>query len=359
MEKTNMYSIHKTGKCIDATVQEIRKIVGAHILMGVVQFPRLRMYWSPATRIHFFDELRLSRNRFETLRNNLHIVDVNADHDQRDKLWKVRPIISSFENRCEQLELEENLCIDESIIPFEGQLSIKQYVKGKPNPWGVKVFMLCGASGIIYARLYIKAQLHFLKICMDNTPLRMKCPLKSEKELQKIGRGSSDSLVTEDGKIVAVRWYDNKVVNMASNFVGIEPQDEVKRWDRKAGEYRMVTRPSVIRYYNNSMGGVDKNDPNRTISHLYSIEKMDITSHIPLLQLGSLQFMARVSARYEPGMRIWKGFATIYCGNCRKPSILRIRQCTEARKTTVRSFKYEFTCSHASQTPEAQRDTWK
>ncbi|KAL1486515.1 hypothetical protein MTO96_046927 [Rhipicephalus appendiculatus] len=34
--------------------------------------------------------------------------------------------------------------------PLLGKLDIKQYVKGKPKPWGVKVYMLCGASGIIY-----------------------------------------------------------------------------------------------------------------------------------------------------------------------------------------------------------------
>lgn len=47
---------------------------------------------------------------------------------------------------------------------------------------------------------------------------------------------------------------------MASNFVGMDPQDEVKRWDRKEGKYVMVKRPAVIRLYNVSMGGVDKSD---------------------------------------------------------------------------------------------------
>ena len=68
-----------------------------------------------------------------------------------DKLREVSPLITAFEKRCKELDLEENLCIHESITPFKGQLAIKQYIEETPTPgpWGVKVFMLCGAFGII------------------------------------------------------------------------------------------------------------------------------------------------------------------------------------------------------------------
>lgn len=268
------------------------------------------MYWKPATRIQFVNDTCYPRNRLESLRNNLHIVDVNKERINNDKLWTVRPIIKSFEKRCEELLIEENLCIDESIIPFKGQLVVKQFIKGKPNPWGVKVFMLCGASGIIYRSVVYQGSstlsvdlqekysatnglvVHLAgripeheghKLYCDNyftsLPLLQEllekgvfvagtiranrletCPLKSEKQLNLCGRGIADSYVTEVKKIVVVQWYDNKSVNMASNFVAIEPEDEVKRWDRKKGAYVMVKRPAIIRLYNSSMGGVDKND---------------------------------------------------------------------------------------------------
>lgn len=54
--------------------------------MGIIRFPRLRMYWTPATRIKFIEDLHLSRNRFEQMRNNLNITDVNAEHNKTDKL---------------------------------------------------------------------------------------------------------------------------------------------------------------------------------------------------------------------------------------------------------------------------------
>ncbi|KAL3223623.1 hypothetical protein MRX96_027296 [Rhipicephalus microplus] len=91
----------------------------------------------------------ISRNRFKKLRNTLHIVDANKP-DINDRLWKVRPLLKNFQARCHDLEVEEHLCIDEQIVPSKGRLDIKQYVKGKPHPWGVTVFMLCGESGLIY-----------------------------------------------------------------------------------------------------------------------------------------------------------------------------------------------------------------
>lgn len=41
-----------------------------------------------------------------------------------------------------------------------------------------------------------------------------KCPLKTEKELKKSGRGSSDCVVSADGNIAITRWMDNRAVTL-------------------------------------------------------------------------------------------------------------------------------------------------
>lgn len=48
------------------------------------------------------------------------------------------------------MKVERNVCIDEHIVQFTGKLGIKQYVKGTPFPWGIKIFLLCGESGMFY-----------------------------------------------------------------------------------------------------------------------------------------------------------------------------------------------------------------
>lgn len=67
-----------------------------------------------------------------------------------------------------------------------------------------------------------------------------KPPLISDKDLAKKGRGNSDSVVSDDGKIVVVKWQDNKPVHLASNFVGIGTTDAAKRWDKKSGRHVKV-----------------------------------------------------------------------------------------------------------------------
>lgn len=49
-----------------------------------------------------------------------------------------------------ELGLENKLSIDEQMVPFKGKINVKQYIKGNPCPWGIKIFAICGTSGIMY-----------------------------------------------------------------------------------------------------------------------------------------------------------------------------------------------------------------
>lgn len=142
-----MPSIFHDGKSVLTDEEEIRRLTALHLAMGVIHYPRLRMYWKPSFKTELLSSVSMSRNRFEKLRNCLHIVDVNGDHDANDRLWKVRPLLNSFQERCRHLPAEERLCVDQQIIPFKGKLDIKQYVKGKPNPWGVSVHVVWCVGG--------------------------------------------------------------------------------------------------------------------------------------------------------------------------------------------------------------------
>lgn len=226
-----------------------------------------------------------------------------------DKLYKVRPIIDSVRQRCLQLELEENLCIDEQIIPFRGKLSIKQYIKGKPSPWGLKVYALCGKSGMPYDFIVYQGAtteldgdllkcfgfcsaivLHLSqripmneinhKLYFDNFFSSYACfevlldrnilgagtirvnrfkdpPMLPAKEFESKGRGFAQDVISRDKKVIVTKWYDNKTVHLASNFVGIGQSDIARRWDKKEKIYIDINRPEVVRLYNYSMGGVD------------------------------------------------------------------------------------------------------
>jgi hypothetical protein len=53
-----------------------------------------------------------------------------------------------------------------------------------------------------------------------------KCPLKTEKALQKEGREALDSQVSEEG-ILIVKWFDNKEMTVGTNYCTILSSPQV------------------------------------------------------------------------------------------------------------------------------------
>jgi len=90
-------------------------------------------------------------NQFFSLRSNFHLIDNSSiPRDNTNKFIKVRPIYEAINNKIKSIPKERNLSVDEQIISFKGHLQMKQYVKGKPCPWGIKAFLLCGSCGMVY-----------------------------------------------------------------------------------------------------------------------------------------------------------------------------------------------------------------
>ena len=83
-----------------------------------------------------------------------------------------------------------------------------------------------------------------------------------DKELEKKGRGSYEELVSDNTshEVCYVKWHDNKIVNIVSNFARASPVTVVERYDSKQKKVVDVSCPDIIRRYNKSMGGVDLAD---------------------------------------------------------------------------------------------------
>lgn len=82
-----------------------------------------------------------------------------------------------------------------------------------------------------------------------------KCPLKTKKELKKKGRGCFD-YKSSDGIVVA-SWYDNAVVNLASNKCSVMSIHLARRYRAEKKAHVDIPCPSLVKAYNKSMGGVD------------------------------------------------------------------------------------------------------
>lgn len=309
-ENTNLYAVQKATRFAPTNIEELKTFVGIHILMGNLHYPRVKFYWDPQLNISQISQA-MPINRFYSLRTNLHFVDVESeDINKNDRFWKVRPLFDVIRTRCLALPLETYLSIDEQMVPFKGHLNVKQYVRNKPNPWGVKIYALCGVSGTLFdfilyqgsttevdkgdqenlglgaamvMKLSERIDQRNVQLYFDNyfsnyqllQYLRQKniyatCtarvdrfnhpPFTADNELKKKGRGTMEQLVSGDGEVILTKWFDNKAVITASNFMGIGEPDSCRRWDKINKEFVQVKRPEVIKNYNLYMGGIDKMD---------------------------------------------------------------------------------------------------
>lgn len=73
-------------------------------------------------------------------------------------------------------------------------------------------------------------------------------------------KGYFEEMFNRGHDVVLTIWVDNRIVNMAFNFIGVGVSYKVNIWDKTSKKYFEISRPEVIRRYNASMGGVDKMD---------------------------------------------------------------------------------------------------
>lgn len=146
-EQSNMYYLQARGRTLRTTANEIRKFFGVSIIMANLSFPRIRMFWQQSTRVDRI-ATAVPVNTYFQLCTNLHINAAQGpDAQNRNKFWKVQPVVDVVQNRCLKLPHEEYTSVDEQMIPFTGQVPAKQFIKSKPNPVGVKNFVIYGISG--------------------------------------------------------------------------------------------------------------------------------------------------------------------------------------------------------------------
>ncbi|GFX96327.1 piggyBac transposable element-derived protein 3 [Trichonephila clavipes] len=316
VEQTNLYAFEKKGDRYTSTdIKEVKIFAGIHIIMGVLQMPQIRMYWSKTCNVPKITE-NMNRNRFYELRNTLHFVDKNnmTESQKRDKLFLVRPILEVFRNACLTLPRTECLSIDEQMMPFSGRCPMRQYLPSKPNPVGLKIFVLAAPDGLVLdfliytgadtvlvedKQLYglggavvkhlvgtiptakvthiftdryftglaildylVSRNIYLTGTVMTNRTDGVAGSFPKDIDME---RGSSVSRRREDGKACLVKWKDKKSVLLLSSAFGIKPEGSCKRWAKEQRQRVDVRQPAIVRSYNTYMGGVDMMD--RLISY--------------------------------------------------------------------------------------------
>ena len=133
------------------TSDEIYKFLGIFIFSGYHHVPLERDFWStqPDLQVPYISN-EMSRNRYLKIKQYLHLAD-NHNLKQGDKVGKFRPIYDDFNRNLNQFGLlHSKLSIDESMVPYKGLHSIRQYMKSKPIKFGYKLWAMCGVDGYTY-----------------------------------------------------------------------------------------------------------------------------------------------------------------------------------------------------------------
>ena len=312
VERTNKYArIEKNKPIFETSIGEMRLFVAILFTSGYAPLPRRRLYWESADDVkNAAISGAMTRNRFDELIMCLHVSD-NEHLAANDRMAKVRPLFDALNLRflAEFPRSQNQLSIDESMVPYYGRHSAKQFIRGKPIRFGFKVWSIntplgyciqldpyqgagvtdsqLGLGGSVVAKLadclppaaekytlYFDNfftglnLLHFLsgKNILATGTVRAnrvdKCPLLPVDKMKKADRGTYDYRLDSTTGIIVTRWNDNSVVTLASNCHGIAPLGTAKRWSRTERKFVDISQPYVIDRYNRHMGGVDRMDQN-------------------------------------------------------------------------------------------------
>lgn len=291
------------------TKDELRKFLGILILTGYHKLPSERSYWSldDDLGVPLVSEC-MSRNRFLEMKRNLHFADNTSAMTSNDKMFKMRPLCEVLQKKfCQFGMLHANLSIDESMVKYFGHHSAKQFIMGKPVRYGYRNWVLTSFDGYCYtfdiycgktseantdplgsrvvkgllAKAPTKPEEHAVyfdnfftnyDLLLDLKTLgyratgtlrenrTKRCPLIPTKDMRKKPRADYDHSFDKANEILMVRWKDNNVCTIGTNFDTLEPMGKVKRWCSMKKQKVDVPVPHVFQSYNKGMGGVDQMD---------------------------------------------------------------------------------------------------
>ena len=138
---TFQMNVHNTASANDkgtkpappVEVNELKKIFGVILFMGIEKFPSRRLYWKSSTLSKFIADAKISRNRFEEILSILHFNDKNLQKHVGDpnykSLFKLKPIVDHLQNTFRTILIPETMVtVDEIMVAFKGRHKLQCYM---------------------------------------------------------------------------------------------------------------------------------------------------------------------------------------------------------------------------------------
>lgn len=139
----------RDGSWKNVSPDEMMKFIGLLIYMGIVQLPRLHLYWSTA---ELFSGLIprgvMPRKRFFSFLGMLSVTDHEATNPATDgKLHRIAFLLRHI-NDVSALHFQPDryISVDERMVKSKGRSGIRQYLRDKIVKWGYKLWVLADSN---------------------------------------------------------------------------------------------------------------------------------------------------------------------------------------------------------------------
>jgi Transposase IS4 len=294
----------------DMTIVELRAWLGMQIIMGIHVLPELKNYWSsdPVLGVEAVSSV-MTGKRFKKIVENIHLNDnttiVPKDDPSYDKLHKVRPLVTKINDVVKEVyQPSKTLSVDESMIPFKGRSSMKQYMPMKPIKRGYKVWCVADSqtgyivgfeiysgkasiadqdtsltlservvsklTGVLSRTYSIVAfdnfftTLHLMNMLFEQGIFAVGTVRANRKGLPMMLRAKDnlqrgEFMYQTKGCVAAIKWQDNKPVCFLTTAHSPTDVSVIQR-KNKDGSKTDITCPNAVAQYNEIMGGVDRFD---------------------------------------------------------------------------------------------------
>ena len=136
----------------DVDVSKMKTFLGVLLISGYCPVPRRRMYWEKSIdSSNMAISNAMSRNDFDNIMRYFHLAD-NNNLGKSDKFSKVRPLLKHIDSKCQEFFIpEQEISIDESMVPYYGRHGGKQYMHGKPIKFGCSnTVEICGGFRVLF-----------------------------------------------------------------------------------------------------------------------------------------------------------------------------------------------------------------
>ena len=314
-KETNKYAHQKQHrKWKNVTVDEVKAYLGILLLMGVVQLPGYRHYWSkrPDLRQHAIASI-MTVNRYERITRAFHLNDSEKNPPRgspnHDKLHKVRPVIDNSKKQFPaHYQPHKNMAVDEAMIKFKGRCSFLQYIPSKPCKWGIKAWGLAASESFYLLNFdvytgkdvapaenmplgtrvvstllapYLKKRHHvyfdnfFTSVSLMEYLLRKKTYACGTVRLNRVGlpdqikkakfKNSGEmKKMQKHGKLLAVNWCEKKRQVSVLSTANSTGDILITRKGKRGQPDCSYPKPKAIQEYTENYNAVDKSDQLRS-----------------------------------------------------------------------------------------------